>query len=226
MRRVPTNFLFKSVYISTFLLLAGEVFSQSLPRIIQFQEAEVDIRLDGFIDEPVWQRIPAIDGMKSTDPDTLEDAEYKTEIRFFYTQRGLYFGIVNHQPAETIISRLTARDTSPFDMVVDAIGVVIDASGDGRYGYGMRLGLGDSQTDISILPERQINAQWDGAWDGRTQIIEEGWSAEFYAWSVMPLPQTEGDRRIGLAFLRDLAQEGVLGISSITDDKKCFLEWV
>ena len=118
--------------------------------------------------------------MKSTDPDTLEDAEYKTEIRFFYTQRGLYFGIVNHQPAETIISRLTARDTSPFDMVVDAIGVVIDASGDGRYGYGMRLGLGDSQTDISILPERQINAQWDGAWDGRTQVIEEGWSAEFF----------------------------------------------
>ena len=28
-------------------------------------------------------------------------------------------------------------------------------------------------------------------------------------WSIMPLPQTEGDRRIGLAFLRDLAQEGV-----------------
>ncbi|MAP47804.1 MAG: hypothetical protein CMP87_09310, partial [Gammaproteobacteria bacterium] len=209
-RRVPTNFLFKSVYISAFLLLAGEVFSQSLPRIIQFQEAEVDIRLDGFIDEPVWQRIPAIDGMQSTDPDTLEDAEYKTDIRFFYTQRGLYFGIVNHQPAETIISRLTARDTSPFDMVVDAIGVVIDASGDGRYGYGMRLGLGDSQTDISILPERQINAQWDGAWDGRTQVIEEGWSAEFFMpWSVMPLPQTDGDRRIGLAFSRDLAQEGV-----------------
>ena len=45
---------------------------------------------------------PAIDGMKSTDPDTLEDAEYKTEIRFFYTERGLYFGIVNHQPADTI----------------------------------------------------------------------------------------------------------------------------
>ena len=62
-------------------------------------------------------------------------------------------------------------------MVVDEMGVVIDASGDGRYGYGMRMGLGDSQTDLSVLPERQI-AQWDGAWDGRTQVMNK-WSTEF-----------------------------------------------
>ena len=74
-------------------MLLASGFSQSLPRIIQFQEAEVDIRLDGFIDEPVWQRIPAIDGMKITDPDTLEDAEYKTEIRFFYTREASTLGL-------------------------------------------------------------------------------------------------------------------------------------
>ena len=206
-----TNFQIMQFLVSVlFTYLSAQTAAQQLPRITQLEEDEITITLDGFVDEPVWSSIPAIDGMKSTDPDTLEDAKYKTEIRFFYTQRGLYFGIVNHQPKETIISRLTARDTSPFDMVVDAIGVVIDASGDGRYGYGMRMGLGDSQTDLSVLPERQINAQWDGAWDGRTQVIDQGWSAEFFApWSMMPLPQTDGDRRIGLAFLRDLAQEGV-----------------
>ena len=88
--------------------------------------------------------------------------------------------------------------------------MIIDASGEGRYGYGMRLSLGDSQFDYSLLPELQVNPQWDGAWDGRTQVVEEGWSAEFFMpWSVMPLPQTDGDRKIGLAFSRDLAQEGV-----------------
>ena len=210
MKKNTTNFLTAKVLALIAALVCYQAYAQQLPRITQLDEAEVNISLDGFVDEPVWQNIPAIDGMKSTDPDTLEDAPYKTDIRFFYTERGIYFGIVNHQPSETIISRLTTRDSSPFDMVVDAIGVMIDASGEGRYGYGMRLGLGDSQTDISVLPERQINAQWDGAWDGRTQVIEEGWSAEFFApWSMMPLPQAEGDRKIGLAFLRDLAQEGV-----------------
>ena len=193
-----------------FVFISVQSFGQQFPRIMQLEEDEADIALDGFVNEPVWKSIPIVDGMKITDPDTLEDAPYKTDIRFFYTERGLYFGIVNHQPAETVISRLTARDSSPFNIVSDAVGLVIDASGEGRYGYGMRLTLGDSQFDFSLLPERQVNPQWDGAWDGRTQIVEEGWSAEFFIpWSIMPLPQAEGDRKIGLAFIRDLAQEGV-----------------
>jgi hypothetical protein len=63
--------------------------------------------------------------------------------------------------------------------------------------------------DLSILPERQLNFQWDGSWDGRTQVIDEGWSAEFFVpWSMMPLPQVEDVRRIGLAFRRQLGQRG------------------
>ena len=206
-----TNLLItKLLTASLCTFLSAQVLSQQLPRITQFKEAEVKIVLDGLVDEAVWQSVPVEDGMKIVQPDTLEDAPYKTDIRFFYTETGIYFGIVNHQPAETVISRLIARDTSPGNIVTDSIGVIIDASGEGRYGYGMRLSLGDSQFDYSLLPELQVNPQWDGAWDGRTQVIDQGWSAEFFApWSMMPLPQTDGDRRIGLAFLRDLAQEGV-----------------
>ena len=205
------KFQIKQFLLSVLLAsLSAHTFAQQLPRITQLEEDEITITLDGFVDEPVWQSIPIVDGMKMTEPDTLDDAPYKTEIRFFATELGLYFGIVNHQPAETVISRLTARDSSPANMVSDAIGLIIDASGEGRYGYGMRLTLGDSQFDFSLLPERQFNLQWDGAWDGRTQIVEEGWSAEFFIpWSIMPLPQVEGDRKIGLAFIRDFAQEGV-----------------
>ena len=98
-KTVSTKLLIKKFIVLAFALFCAEVLAQQLPRITQLQEDEVDISLDGFVDEPVWQSIPPIDGMKSTDPDTLEDAKYKTEIRFFYTQRGIYFGIVNHQPS-------------------------------------------------------------------------------------------------------------------------------
>ena len=51
--------------------------------------------------------------------------------------------------------------------------------------------------DGSILPERQVNLQWDGAWDGRTQVVEDGWSAEFFApWSMMPLPKSDETRQL------------------------------
>ena len=56
-------------------------------------------------------------------PDTLEEVPYETEIRFFATERGLYFGILNHQPADTLVSRYTNRDTSLFASIVDAIRV-------------------------------------------------------------------------------------------------------
>ena len=182
-----------------------------LPRIIQLEEDSIEISLDGFVDEAAWQSVPAIDGMKISDPDTLEDAPYKTEIRFFSTERGLYFGIVNHQPAESLVERITTRDYPPYSPVNDGVGVAIDASGDGRYGYALRVGLGDSMTDMSILAERQMNFQWDGAWTAYTQVIEEGWSAEFFVpWSMMPLPQVENERKIGLAFFRELTQRGEL----------------
>ena len=210
MKKTLSNSISAKFVVLAMTMSCLQAFAQHFPRIIQFEESDANVSLDGFVDEPVWQSIPIVDGMKIVEPDTLEDAPYKTDIRFFYTERGIYFGIVNHQPAETIISRLLARDTPPFNIVTDSIGVVIDASGEGRYGYGMRLSLGDSQFDFSLLPELQVNPQWDGAWDGRTQVIEEGWSAEFFMpWSVMPLPQADGDRKIGLAFSRDLAQEGV-----------------
>ena len=177
-----------------------------LPQITQVEEADVNIVLDGFVDEAVWQSLPIIDGMRIVEPDTLEEAPFKTDIRFFYTERGMYFGIVNHQPADSLVARMTDRD-SPLSR--DFIGVTIDASGDGLYGYGIGLALGDSMLDLSILPERQLNFQWDGSWDGRTQVIDEGWSAEFFVpWSMMPLPQVEDVRRIGLAFRRQLGQRG------------------
>ena len=135
----------------------------AFPRITQFTEEQANIQLDGFIDEPVWQQLPFIDGMKIIDPDTLQDAPYETRIRFFYTPRGLYFGIVNLQPEGTLVARMTNRD---FRLQRDGIEVLIDASGTGLFGYRIRLNLGDTMTDMSILPERQMNLPWNGAWNG------------------------------------------------------------
>jgi hypothetical protein len=69
-----------------------------------------------------------------------------------------------------------------------------------RYGYMMRVNLGDSKTDGTILPERTMNMQWDGSWDAATSAVDGGWVAEFFIpWSMMALPQVSGNtRRIGI----------------------------
>ena len=106
MKRVVSNFL-----VLASVSFAIEVFSTELPRILSLKMIEVDISLDGFVDEPIWQSIPIVDDMKISDPDTLVDAPYKTDIRFFYTESGIYFSMINHQPEDSLVARMTSRDS-------------------------------------------------------------------------------------------------------------------
>lgn len=189
------------------LFISTSIFAQSdLPQLIQIAHSDADITLDGFIDEAVWQDLPVIDGMKVIDPDTLEDAPYETHIRFFYTERGMYVSAMNFQPKDTLLARMTSRDQF---LPRDGFVVSIDASGEGLYGYFLRLNLGGTLTDATVLAERQFNRQWNGSWDGRTQELENGWSAEMYIpWSMMALPESQdGDnskRVMGLYFERQI----------------------
>tara|TARA_R110002167_G_scaffold89012_10_gene240172 strand:- start:47132 stop:49537 length:2406 start_codon:yes stop_codon:yes gene_type:complete len=174
-------------------LLAQEV----IPQLTQVDEDRANIRLDGKLDEAIWQNVPYIDGMRVVIPDTLAETAYETHTRIFYTERGIYVGVMNYQPAETIVARMTSRDTR---LERDGFVFMLDASGDGLYGYMMRINLGGSMTDATILPERQLNLQWDGSWDAETSVVEGGWVAEmFIPWSMMSLPQVAGEtRRIGV----------------------------
>lgn len=182
--------------------LAQEGLTVALPQITRVEQSDADITIDGFIDEDVWKDLPVIDGMKVIDPDTLADTPYETHVRFFYTERGIYLSAMNFQPEETLMARMTSRDVR---LERDGFVVAIDASGEGLYGFYLRINLGNSLTDATILPERTFNFQWDGPWLARTQALENGWSAEYYIpWSMMPLPQVDDVRKIGLYLERQV----------------------
>lgn len=179
---------------------------QAVPQMTRYEEEQADIQLDGFLNEAVWQELPYIDGMRVIDPDTLAETPYETHVRFFYTERGIYVGVMNYQPADSLVARMTSRDTR-----LDRDGFVLglDPSGEGLYGYFLRINLGDSQTDATLLPERQMNLQWDGSWNGRTQALDDGWSVEYFIpWSMMPLPQAGETRQIGVYFERQVGHLG------------------
>ena len=183
-------------------LTAQDGIAVQLPQITRIEQSDAEITIDGFIDEDVWKDLPVIDGMKVIDPDTLADTPYETHVRFFYTERGIYLSAMNFQPQETLMARMTSRDVR---LERDGFVVAIDASGEGLYGFYLRINLGNSLTDATILPERTLNFQWDGSWLARTQALENGWSAEYYIpWSMMPLPQVDDDRKIGIYLERQV----------------------
>ena len=113
----------------------------------------VGIKLDGLVSEAIWQEIPAFDNMLVSVPDTGKPGQYPTESRLLATEQGLYVSAVMYQPPETIIMRMTNRD-SHTDR--DTFGVTLDTTGQGEFAYWFAIGLGDTVMDGKVLDLKYV----------------------------------------------------------------------
>jgi hypothetical protein len=173
-------------------------------RLTRLDGTGADIVVDGKLDEPIWQTLPAYDPFVVTEPDTLVAPRHETHIRLAYDDRGLYIGADMRQPVETLIKRLSSRDDRGLNR--DSINLTLDTSGEGRYGFWFGINYGDSLMDGTVLPERQFSPDWDGPWRARSQPTDTGWSAElFIPWSTVSMPAASGVRRMGLYMSRKVA---------------------
>lgn len=164
----------------------------------------IKVRVDGRLDEDIWSSLPTIGNFETVEPDTLTPGKYPTEMKIFYTAKGIYVGIDMHQPFDTLVGRLSSRDQRQLNR--DAVFITFDTSSEARYGYWFGIALGGSLMDGTILPERRYAASWDGPWRGATSVSEHGWSAEmFIPWSAMSMPNREGARNIGVYVSRKVA---------------------
>ena len=170
----------------------------------RFSHQQAGIKVDGVLNEVAWQVSPVNQELRVISPDTLAATPYRTAVRIFYTERGLYFSFDLEQPPDTIVARDTARDNVSENR--DHVSFSLDTSGTGLYGYWMNLALGDNVADGTLMPERQYNREWDGAWYGATQRTDSGWTAEaFVPWSQLSMPKESYARLMGVYVSRKVA---------------------
>ena len=189
----------------------------------RFTEAETGIRVDGVLNEAVWERLTPLGAMQVLHPDTLAQTSQTTDVRLFYTDKGLYVGFWNQQPATTIVERLSPRDKY---ISRDGNFITIDPSGAGLYGYWFGINLGGTLMDGTVLPERQYSNQWDGPWRGASARVEGGWSTEFFIpWSMMTMPDTADARQqLGIYVSRQVAHANeVWGFPALPETQPVFL---
>ena len=194
-------FFFAALFIASAACGEAEGTALALTRI---DTAKTPIQVDGHLDESFWGAIVPINDFRVLEPDTLEPGRHPTRLLLAYDDRGLYVGMAMEQPADTLIARLTGRDAGTVNR--DHMGITIDTSGEGRYGYWFGLSLGDSLLDGTVLPERKYSNDWDGPWRGRSQVTDYGWSAElFVPWSAVSMPHAGDLRRMGVYVSRKVA---------------------
>lgn len=186
---------------------AAETFVQPPIVLSRFEESEADIRVDGILDEDAWASLPSYDYFRVLNPDTLEEVPYATEVKLFYTGRGLYVGVRAEQPPDTLIARLSSRDSF---VPRDGVSLTLDPSGEGRYGYWFGINFGGSLGDGTVLPERQFNSRWDGPWRGASAVLDDGYSVEYFLpFSMIPMPVSAADtRKMGIYISRQVAHRG------------------
>jgi hypothetical protein len=132
---------------------------------------------DGLVNEAAWQNAAKIDELYQREPKPGDAVSEKTEFYFLYDQNNLYVGIHCFDDPEGITAKELARDVSLGDD--DRVQILLDTYLDGRSGYWFQIGPRGSIGDALVNENgKDFNKSWDGLWDGRAKITENGWDAE------------------------------------------------
>lgn len=170
-------------------------------------------RIDGFLNEEVWQRAQPLSGFIQRDPDEGQPESEKTEIRILFDHEAIYFACMMHDAEpDKIVARLTRRDN---EIDSDMISVRLDSYHDHKTAFEFTVLASGVKVDILQYNDaEEEDDSWDAVWEVQTQILREtgaptGWSAEI----KIPLqalrytPARDGNNIWGMNFTRRISRK-------------------
>ena len=139
-------------------------------------------KLDGTLDDPLWQSAKTIGDFRQQEPYEGQTATERTEVRILYTRHAVYFGIhcFDSDPSRIIASELRRDVSQDLD---DHFEILIDSNHDRRGAYVFQVNPLGTQMDGLIVEEQRDNSGtdfdsgWDGVWTSEARIGSDGWTA-------------------------------------------------
>ena len=147
---------------------------------------EEQLLLDGLLSEESWSQAPPVTGFLQKDPQEGAPASEKTEVRILFDTQHIYFGVLlyDSNPDAIRATELRRDNTLGND---DVFELILDTFHDRRNGYLFRINPLGTRYDATVtnegqtasdIPDENWEASWDEKWEAKTQITEQGWSAE------------------------------------------------
>lgn len=139
-------------------------------------------KLDGTLDDPVWQSARPVTEFRQQEPNEGETGTEKTEVRILYTRRAVYFGIhcFDSEPSKIVATELRRDVSQDLD---DHFEILIDSNHDRRGAYVFQINPLATQLDGVIVEEQGLgegtdfDSGWDGVWISEARITADGWTA-------------------------------------------------
>ncbi|MCK5075065.1 MAG: carbohydrate binding family 9 domain-containing protein, partial [Calditrichia bacterium] len=192
----------------TLLFINKSVNAQtSLPDYINALQIQSGIKVDGNLSEPAWQRAVRISNFTQRELEEGQPASEKTEVAIIFDMSNLYIGVWCYDKSpEQVIARKMERD---FDWGGDDnFEIIIDTYHNRRDGYLFVTNPNGARADAMVLNNGQhFSMSWDGVWDVKTSVTNEGWFAEF----VIPFStlkfSKEKNQEWGINFERNIRRK-------------------
>lgn len=165
------------------------------------------IVLDGFLDDESWQRAPVATKFTQRFPDNGRPATEITEVKLLYTDEAIYVGFMAYDSApDSIMAPLFRRDgNQPSDWVY----VSFDSYNDSRTAFSFAVNPRGVQKDVLYYDDSKEDILWDAVWEAKTQILENGWSAEIrIPLSQLRFSSANNEQVWGVNFQRRIARNG------------------
>ena len=137
------------------------------------------IRVDGRLDEEVYDVVVPITGLTQQLPDEGQPATEQTEAWVMYDQNSMY---VSARCYETAASSEWVANEMRRDAIQlrqnDSFSVLFDTFYDRRNGVAFLVNPIGGLADFAVTNEGIVNSDWNPVWDVRTGRFDGGWTVE------------------------------------------------
>ena len=191
-----------------FLLCVFCVFTVEGQNITEYQKhfelhitpTNAPIKIDGVLDEPVWAAAGLAKDFHKKYPNDIGEAQSKTEVRFTYDDKNIYFGFKVYDSGAAI-SQSLKRDIGHDGG--DGVGIMLDPLNQKTNGFFFVVSALNVQSEDQLNNSFQDKPSWswDTKWFSATKDYGTYWVAEV----AIPLKSLRFDpaqKHWGINFLR------------------------
>ncbi len=167
---------------------------------IKISKTDELIRIDGIIDEEVWQRADRAMNFRRVQPTDTGFAVAQTEVMLTYNQKNLFIAIICHDPNPGRRPVESLRRDFTFNRN-DNFLVFMDTFNDQTNGFSFGITPAGSLWDGIQADGGTVNLNWDIKWRAAVKNYNDRWTAEFEI-PFRSLRFQEGKREWGINFSR------------------------
>lgn len=155
---------------------AGQTTDLGTPAVHARRLEGSTVRVDGKLDEDVWNDAAAGQHFSVWEPDRGKQPTEQTVFKVAYDDEAIYFAVACWERDPRNVSALLSRRDRFSDS--DLVSVYIDPYDDNTTGYNFRVNPLGVQSDAYIYNDGERDDDWDAVWQSEVSRDKDGWYAE------------------------------------------------